>query len=250
MATTKTTARDRNGRKPDARSERWREHRIKVRAEIVDAVIRATEKLGPDVSMDDIAREAGAAKPKLYRHFADKTDLYNAVLDRLVEDLWARMVTQANLLQDNTSAVLKHGVDEYLAMVTAEPNLFRWITHSGIAMQAMPGGHAIESLRQIAERFDGVLRSTGDNDLADPRAIELLVFSVLGLGATSTEWWLGTSDSNTPPMSIEDFSTYLLRSVQAVITEGARMYGVAIDPDKPLPVALSVAVEPDGGVAG
>lgn len=227
-------------RKPDARSERWREHRIKVRAEIVDAAIRATEKLGADVSMDDIAREAGAAKPKLYRHFTDKTDLYNAVLDRLIEDLWTRMVAQANLLQDSTSQVLRHGVDEYLAMVTAEPNLFRWITHSGIAMQAMPGSHALGTLRTIAERFDAVLRSTNESNLADSRAVELLVYSVLGLGATATEWWMGTSDSAPLPMSLEDFSTYLVRSVEAVVTQGARMYGITIDPDKPLPVALSV----------
>ena len=35
------------GVKVDARSERWREHRKKVRGEIVDAAFRAIERWGP-----------------------------------------------------------------------------------------------------------------------------------------------------------------------------------------------------------
>lgn len=40
--------------RPDARTERWREHREKVRGEVVDATFRALAEQGPDVSMDDI----------------------------------------------------------------------------------------------------------------------------------------------------------------------------------------------------
>ena len=42
------------GVKVDARSERWREHRKKVRAEIVDAAFRAIDHLGPDVSLREV----------------------------------------------------------------------------------------------------------------------------------------------------------------------------------------------------
>ena len=65
--------------KVDARSERWREHRKKVRAEIVDAAFRAIDLHGPEVSVREIAEEAGTAKPKIYRHFADKSDLFQAI---------------------------------------------------------------------------------------------------------------------------------------------------------------------------
>ncbi len=37
-----------SGVKVDARSERWREHRKKVRAEIVEAAFRAIDRLGPE----------------------------------------------------------------------------------------------------------------------------------------------------------------------------------------------------------
>ena len=45
--------------KVDARSERWREHRKKVRAEIVDAAFRAIDKRGPEVSLREIANKLG-----------------------------------------------------------------------------------------------------------------------------------------------------------------------------------------------
>jgi AcrR family transcriptional regulator len=67
------------GVKLDARSERWREHRKKVRGEIVEAAFRAIDRLGPNVSVREIAEEAGTAKPKIYRHFHDKSDLFQAI---------------------------------------------------------------------------------------------------------------------------------------------------------------------------
>ena len=69
--------------KVDARSERWREHRKRVRSEIVDAAFRAIDQLGPDLSLREIAEEAGTAKPKIYRHFTDKSDLFQAIGERL-----------------------------------------------------------------------------------------------------------------------------------------------------------------------
>ncbi len=78
--------------KVDARSERWREHRKKVRAEIVDAAFRAIDRLGPAVSLREIAEEAGTAKPKIYRHFADKSDLFQAIGERMRDMLWSAII--------------------------------------------------------------------------------------------------------------------------------------------------------------
>ncbi len=43
-----------------------------MRAEIVDAAFRAIDRLGPELSLREIAEEAGTAKPEIYRHFTDK----------------------------------------------------------------------------------------------------------------------------------------------------------------------------------
>lgn len=56
----------------DARVDRWREHRAKVRAELVEATLNAIDELGPDLSIDDVLKSAGISRPKLYRFFTDK----------------------------------------------------------------------------------------------------------------------------------------------------------------------------------
>ncbi|MGL5442473.1 MAG: TetR/AcrR family transcriptional regulator, partial [[Mycobacterium] stephanolepidis] len=59
-----------------------------AREELLDAAFRAIDATGSTVSMDDIAREAGVAKPKLYRYFEDKADLHSAVLERVQDMVW------------------------------------------------------------------------------------------------------------------------------------------------------------------
>ena len=84
----------------DARSERWREHRKKVRAEIVDAAFRAIDRLGPNVSVREIAEEAGTAKPKIYRHFTDKSDMFSEIGQRMRDMLWAAIIPSIDVEND------------------------------------------------------------------------------------------------------------------------------------------------------
>ena len=98
------------GVKVDARSERWREHRKKVRSEIVDAAFRAIDQLGPDLSLREIAEEAGTAKPKIYRHFTDKSDLFQAIGERLRDMLWVAIIPSINLSSDPAREVIRRSV--------------------------------------------------------------------------------------------------------------------------------------------
>ena len=85
----------------DARSTRWDEHRVEVRAQLVDATIRIIERYGAGVSMDDIAAEARVSKPKLYRYFGDKAGLNAAVAAKLGALMWdsAKATILADRLQ-------------------------------------------------------------------------------------------------------------------------------------------------------
>ncbi|CCQ15050.1 putative uncharacterized protein [Rhodococcus sp. AW25M09] len=124
--------------RPDARSERWREHRIAVRETFVDAALRAVDRHGPDVSMGDIAKEAGAAKPKLYRHFTDKTDLYSAVVERVQADVWDRIMERINLIEDSVTELVGLGVTEFAHVVDEHPDLFRFLVHSHFTARPTP----------------------------------------------------------------------------------------------------------------
>lgn len=97
--------------KVDARSERWREHRKKVRNEIVDAAFRAIDRLGPELSVRQIAEEAGTAKPKIYRHFTDKSDLLEAIGMRLRDMLWAAIFPSLDLATDSAREVIRRSVE-------------------------------------------------------------------------------------------------------------------------------------------
>ena len=79
------------------------------RALIVDAAGRLFGERGYDATrLDDVASAAGVTKPILYRHFADKTALYLALLERHREDLgsFAAAVPAAGSLEERLRAVL------------------------------------------------------------------------------------------------------------------------------------------------
>src|ERR1700730_17413613 len=105
------------GVKVDARSERWREHRKKVRSEIVDAAFRAIDRLGPELSVREIAEEAGTAKPKIYRHFTDKSDLFLAIADRLRDMLWGAISPSITLATDSARQVIQRAVEEFVSLL-------------------------------------------------------------------------------------------------------------------------------------
>jgi AcrR family transcriptional regulator len=69
-------------------------HLVKVRvdavrnqAKILEVARRLVGEHGPEVAMDDIAREAGVAVGTLYRHFPTKAALVEAVVQDSVEQL-------------------------------------------------------------------------------------------------------------------------------------------------------------------
>src|SRR6202035_4792585 len=107
--------------KVDARSERWREHRKKVRSEIVDAAFRAIDRLGPDLSVREIAEEAGTAKPKIYRHFTDKSDLFQAIGQRLRDMLWAAVFPSIDFATNSAREINRRSAEEYVSLVDEHP---------------------------------------------------------------------------------------------------------------------------------
>src|SRR5690242_2040105 len=150
------------GVKVDARSERWREHRKKVRSEIVDAAFRAIDRLGPELSLREIAEEAGTAKPKIYRHFTDKSDLFQAVGERLRDMLWAAIFPSINLSSDPAREVIRRSVEQYVRLVDEHPNVIRFLLEGRFAEQSASAVKALNEGREItlamAEMFDNELR--------------------------------------------------------------------------------------------
>src|SRR5215208_6795129 len=81
---------------------------------IVEAAGRLFGERGYDgTRLDAVAAAAGVTKPVLYRHFADKTALYLAVLERHREDLgsFAGAIPAKGTLEARLRAVLEVWLD-------------------------------------------------------------------------------------------------------------------------------------------
>ncbi|ARG59295.1 TetR/AcrR family transcriptional regulator [Mycobacterium kansasii] len=222
------------GVKVDARSERWREHRKKVRSEIVEAAFRAIDRLGPELSVREIAEEAGTAKPKIYRHFADKSDLFVAIGERLRDMLWAAIFPSINLATDSAREVIRRSVEEYVILVDKHPNVLRVFIQGRSAKQSEATVRTLNEGREItltfAELFNNELREIDLNRAA----LELAAHSAFGAAASATEWWLGPEPDSPRRMPREQFVAHLTTIMMGVIVGTAEALGITMDPDKPI----------------
>jgi len=229
------------GRKVDARSERWREHRKKVRGEIVDAAFRAIDRLGPELSVREIAEEAGTAKPKIYRHFHDKSDLFQAIGERLRDMLWAAIFASIDLKTDSAREVIRRSVEEYVILVDKHPNVLRVFIQgrSAATPKVLNEGRGITLA--VADMFDNELREME----LDHAAVELAGHAAFGCAASATEWWLGPEPESPRLMSREQFVAHLATIMMGVIVGTAEALGITMDPD--LPIHDMVTVKPAAG---
>ncbi|WP_193043568.1 TetR/AcrR family transcriptional regulator [Mycolicibacterium baixiangningiae] len=223
-----------SGGKVDARSERWREHRKKVRAEIVDAAFRAIDQQGPAVSLREIAEEAGTAKPKIYRHFTDKSDLFQAIGQRLRDMLGTAIFPSIDLSVDSGREVIRRSVEQYVRLVDEHPNVIRFLIQGRFAEQSESTMRALNESREItlamADMFDNEL---GEIEL-DAAALELAAYAAFGSIASATDWWLGTEQESPRRMPSEDFVAHLTTIMIGSINGTCELLGISLDPDLPL----------------
>jgi AcrR family transcriptional regulator len=104
------------------------QRRERRREELLDVADRVIQRRGVDVSMDEIASEAGITKPVLYRHFGDKDGLFQALTERYVDELTIalRPAIQATEPRDRLAAA----IDAYLVYVEREPERYRFLLHA------------------------------------------------------------------------------------------------------------------------
>lgn len=181
-----------NGPASDARKRRWRAHRQARRAAMLEAAISAIRRHGPHVGMDDIAAEAGVTKPVLYRHFADKNDLYTAVGRKVAEELLAVLTTKMDEERE-TRARVAAVVDTYLASIEAEPELYRFVVRRPILSHGgddsdtdLAADYATLIARHLTRLIGETMRGLGvDSGCAEPWG-----HGLVGMVQAAGDWWL------------------------------------------------------------
>ncbi|WP_206492857.1 TetR/AcrR family transcriptional regulator [Rhodococcus sp. KRD162] len=229
-------------KKIDARTERWREHRLRVRQELVAAALIAIDEYGPNVSMGDIAKAAGTAKPKLYRHFVDRSDLHTAIVQNVQDMLWDRIMNTVNLFEDSVTDLIDHSVAGYAAIVTDHPNLFRFLVHGHFLARTtdrrtsagVAGDPALDSARAASDAVARVLSDAIQGPAVDSSTVEIVSYSTFGAVASATDWWLGSSEDRESAMTTEAFTAHLAAIVHGLVESACARAGVRLESDQPM----------------
>lgn len=209
--------------KSDGRTTRWEKHRVDRRAEFVQAAIRAIDALGPDVSVADIAAEAGVSKPVIYRYFTDKDELYAAVgtwgADLVLDRVITAVLTPATA-RDRVTA----GVTAYLDTLAEHPAAFLLlIRHHAAGGDPLDDGKAVIAAKLSRLLGDALRLLGGDAGAAEPWA-----HAIVGVGNSVGQWWLERRT-----MSRAAATTYLSDFIWHALSGAAAEYGVqltALDP--------------------
>ncbi|MFC7615066.1 TetR/AcrR family transcriptional regulator [Actinokineospora soli] len=166
----------------DGRHARWQEHREARREEFLDAALRAIRARGPAVSMEDIAREAGVSKPRFYRYFADRDELFAAVAERSMVTL-AHRLAPALAAAAPSREVVRGAVTAYVDLVDQDPLVARFMMSGEFGAVSDRGRKRVAAL--LAEAAKAYLRTVGGRvEGADTWAQA----TVAAVGAATSHW--------------------------------------------------------------
>lgn len=193
----------------------------------MQAALRVLARSGPDLPIDAVAAEAGVTKPVLYRYFADKAELVEALAETgsqvLLDRLLPAMQSAAPPLER-----IRQAVGAYFAVLDEYPNLY-WLIARWPASE--PGGDTVQRDKElIASALTAIL---GDNLRAfglDSGGAEPWAYGITGLVQSTGEWWLTRRSMSR--VHVTDYVTQLIWSAISGVLASA---GITLDPDGPLP---------------
>jgi AcrR family transcriptional regulator len=123
--------RERVARVREVRRGRVRLETDERRAQLLALGMRMfAERTYDEISMDDLAREAGVSKGLVYHYFRTKRDFYLTGLREIARDLLEKTTTQAPDLPPLER--IKRGLDAYLDHVKAHARAFVALMRGGI----------------------------------------------------------------------------------------------------------------------
>jgi AcrR family transcriptional regulator len=156
-----------------------------------DRLLRAAREVfaevGPDASLEEIARRAGVGIRTLYRHFPHKADLVRAVLSQSVaEDL--SPVIEAALEDENPLRGFIALIEAAMTMVTRENNILAAAKHAGTLTVDLSAAF-FEALTLLARRAQRARLLRADLVAEDLPRIMAMITSVLKSMDPATEGW-------------------------------------------------------------
>ncbi|WP_328402591.1 TetR/AcrR family transcriptional regulator [Nocardia sp. NBC_00403] len=211
-----------------------------TREEIVDAAIRVIDRDGPRPSMDDIAREAHITKPRLYRQFADKADLYTEIGNRMAKAAGAAAGNDLTLMLQPPRTALRRVLTGYADSILEHPNVFRFLGQAHVTQKADGSVLQFDLGRAVAGRFAEQAREIAESIPIAATGIDYLACAVVGVVVAITDLWLGDAEVSRPATTVE-FVDQAVEFVWGLIDGFLRRQGISADPDTPIFTSLAAA---------
>ncbi len=164
------------------------------KAEIVIAMLRLADELGPDrLTTNDVAKAVGLTQPGIFRHFPTKQDLWLAVAAHIAEMMtaaWSEVVAEQAAPQDRVSKLLLVQLRQIAANPAIPAILHSRELHTENApLRAQFLGLMIQFQALLVEALtEGRRQGAFRPDIAPGDAAVLLISLVQGL---AIRWSLG-----------------------------------------------------------
>jgi AcrR family transcriptional regulator len=143
--------------------------------------------------MDEIAFEAGITKPILYRHFRDKTDLYEALATRYTDAVAARL-RRSMRGTGPPRELLRSGIDGYIRLVERETAIYRFLMERARLSRVSGEGPVENFMRRLGDQIGLVLGERLREAGLDGAPAEVWGHAIVGLVSASVDWWVDRRD--------------------------------------------------------
>jgi AcrR family transcriptional regulator len=170
----------------DRRDSRWDEHRRVRREQLVQATLVAVGRHGAGVGMEEIAAAAGTSKTVVYRHFADRSQLYVAVCSEVADRLLAQLRTAIGS-SDHPREMTAAAIGSYLAFLEAEPEVYRFV----VSQHPADGADPIANLADlVGDQAAALMALALEQAGRDPAAAGPWGHGLVGMVRSAADWWL------------------------------------------------------------
>lgn len=150
---------------------------------------------GPEASMAAIAAAAGVSKPILYRHFGDKSGLYQTLAERhsrvLIEAIRAAVRGET----ENRTGMRERvhdGIDTYLAMISENLHFYRFLMHRARAEDTATHSVMSTVMQSLGQEIAEILLV--EAEIADAARTQVWGHAIVGMVQNAGDWWLDHPD--------------------------------------------------------
>lgn len=198
-----------------------------VRAELIEATLRAIDEYGPDLSIDDVVKTAQVPRPKLYRFFDDKDALFAAVGERVQEMVIERVMPRFDLT-GTALGFVRSALVAYVGLVDERPNLFRFLVSSHFTEGRSPSA-LIDSGRPLSDAIADVAGAVLQTRGGRGEELGYFVDAALGAVGLGVLRWL-----NTPTIDKDALVDELTTFMWGAFSAASASRGVVLDPEEQL----------------